>query len=72
MEPQAKSTAPARIYIDGDFMASHYAGMQPPKFELSCEKHTFKILAEGYAVWERDLIVLKGNPHRMVALLRKK
>ena len=71
MEPEMKAAAPARIYIDGDFEGNHYEGMTPPKYELSCGEHKFKILAEGYADWEKDIIVLKGDPHRIVALIRR-
>lgn len=71
MEPTAKSTAPAKIYIDGDFAASHNEGMPWPQFELPCKKHRFKIVSEGYEEWEKDLIVLKGAPHRFVAILKE-
>lgn len=71
-QPEAKPEAPAKIYIDGDFVGNHYAGMDAPVYKVSCRKHKFKILAEGYAVWEKEVIILNGDPHRLVALLRKK
>ena len=71
MQPEMTPAVPARIYIDGDFKGNHHKGMISPKYELSCGQHRFKILAEGYVDWEKDLIVLKGRPHRIVALLRK-
>lgn len=72
MEPIPKPVAPARIYIDGDFVGSHCAGMSSPQYKVSCGKHKIKILAEGYADWEKVLVVLAGEPHRVVALLRRR
>ncbi len=71
MEPETTPEAPASIYINGDFMGRHHEGIDAPIYKLSCGTHRFKILAEGYVDWEKDLVVLKGNPHRLVALLRK-
>lgn len=72
MEPAAKAEFPAKIYIDGDYVGDHHEGLPLPEYELRCKKHRFKIVAEGYEVWEKDLIVLRGAPHRFVALLKEK
>lgn len=35
-------------------------GMISPEYRLSCGEHRFKILADAYVAWKKDLIVLKG------------